>query len=235
MKIVVLILATLTVYHPILTFGEQHPREYQSHQSIITAVERYLNKQTRDFGGQNTIEITPLDHRLRLKHCADKIETFSPPGANIIGKTTVGVRCTTPHPWTLYVSANISNYQLVAVASKDLKRGTVISSNSVMLDKRDTSSLLRGHFASLNEVIGQTTRRSIQRNQVFTPNSLTAPKSIRRGQTVTILAGNENIQVRMKGKALRHGNPGDLIPVQNLTSKKKLQARVISEGTVRID
>jgi flagella basal body P-ring formation protein FlgA len=201
----------------------------------LKATETHLNKQATNLAGSITIELTPLDHRLRLKQCSENLETFSPPGANSIGKTTVGVRCGGTNPWKLYVSANIMIKQPVAVALRDLGRGTVITKHDVILEERDTSNLLRGHFNSLGEIIGHTLRRSIRREQVITPNSLIARKTIRRGQPVNILAGNNNIQVSMKGKALRNGNPGDLIPVQNLTSKKKLQARVISAGTVRID
>jgi flagella basal body P-ring formation protein FlgA len=235
MKIFLLFLPTLLLSHSIMSFDEQHSYQYQSHQSIMTAAKTYLKEQTTDFGGKITIEVSPLDHRLRLNHCDDHLETFSPPGANEIGKTTVGVRCNSPNPWTLYVSANVKNKQPVVVTLRDLHRSAVINSDDVRLDERDTSGLLRGRFDSLSEVIGRTLRRSIRRNQVVTPGSLVAEKTIKRGQAITILAGNKYIQVRMKGKALRTGNPGDLIPVQNLTSKKKLEARVISAGTVRID
>jgi flagella basal body P-ring formation protein FlgA len=39
----------------------------------------------------------------------------------------------------------------------------------------------------------------------------------------------------MQGKAMKNGNPGDLIPVVNVKSKKKLQARVISAGLVEVN
>ena len=235
MKISVPILASLLLTNSILLFGGQPPYAYQSHQSIVAAVKNYLKEQTTALEGKTTIEVSAVDHRLRLNRCAEKLETFSPPGANTVGKTTVGVRCSSPNPWTLYLSANITNNQLVAVAVKDLHRGTVIDSDDIALAERDTSSLLRGHFVSLDEISGRTLRRTLRRDQVITPNSLVAEQTIKRGQAVTILAGNDGIQVRMKGKALRNGNPGDLIPVQNLTSKKKLEARVMSAGTVRVD
>jgi flagella basal body P-ring formation protein FlgA len=235
MRIYIFLLPILILSHATLSFGEQRPHAYQSHQSIVEAVETYLYRQTTETGGKITIEVSPPDHRLRLNHCEVKLETFSPPGANSIGKSTVGVRCRRPTPWTLYISAIIKHNQEVVVALKDLTRGTVINSRDVMLEDRDTSSLLRGYFDSLTDVIGHTLKRSIRRGQALTPGSLVARKTIRRGQAVTILAGNKSIQVRMKGKALRNGNPGDLIPVQNLTSKKKLEARVISAGTVKID
>ena len=64
---------------------------------------------------------------------------------------------------------------------------------------------------------------------------LVANKTVRRGEQITIVSAIGNIEVRSRGKALRDGNPGDLIPVQNARSKKKLQARVVSSGIVEID
>lgn len=218
-----------------ITSTDADSYQYQPHATIMAAAETHLQNSVTQLSGNAEIEILPLDHRLRLNRCEESLETFSPPGANSSGKTTVGVRCSNPNPWTLYVSANIAINRPVVVALKDLNRGTVISAENIELTMRDTSSLLRGHFNALSEVIGKTLKRSVRRDQVITPSGLIVEKTIQRGQGITILSGNGNIQVRMKGKALRNGNPGDLIPVQNLASKKKLEARVVSAGIVRID
>ena len=215
--------------------GHAESFDSQSHEMIIAAVEEHLHKSASHNDGTAKIDITPFDHRLRVNHCDEALETFSPPGAKSTGKTIVGVRCSNPNPWTLYVSANIIIENLVVIATRDLDRGTVISANDVALAKRETNRLLRGHFNSIDEVTNRTLKRSVRRHQVITPSKLIAMKTIKRGEQITILAGNGNVQVRMIGKALRHGNPGDLIPVQNMTSKRKLEARVVSAGIVRID
>jgi flagella basal body P-ring formation protein FlgA len=75
----------------------------------------------------------------------------------------------------------------------------------------------------------------LRRGKVITPSSLVAHKTIKRGEQVTILAGTGGIEVRMRGKAMKNGNPGDLIPVINIKSKKKLQARVVSAGLVKVN
>jgi len=64
---------------------------------------------------------------------------------------------------------------------------------------------------------------------------LVAQKTIRRGEQITILSAIGPIEVRSQGKALRDGNSGDLIPVVNTASKKKLEARVLSSGLVSVD
>jgi flagella basal body P-ring formation protein FlgA len=116
-----------------------------------------------------------------------------------------------------------------------LSRGAPIEPSDIKLVERDTSNLLRGHFDALNQVVGRTLKRSLRRDQVITPSLLVVWKTIKRGQEITILAGSGGVEVRMKGKAMRSGNPGELIPIQNLSSKKKLDARVVSAGIVRID
>ena len=207
----------------------------QSHAAIIAAAKTHLLQATSHMTQKSTIDITPLDHRLRLIQCDTPLETFSPAGASTRGRTTVGVRCSSPKPWTLYVSANIGLQGAVVVATHDLSRGSAIGPDDVRLMERDTSHLLRGYFDALDQVVGRTVKRTLHRDQVITPNLLRAHKTISRGQKVTILAGSAGIEVRMQGKALRQGNPGDLIPVQNMASKKKLEARVISAGTVRVN
>jgi flagella basal body P-ring formation protein FlgA len=64
---------------------------------------------------------------------------------------------------------------------------------------------------------------------------LVVRKTIKRGDPVTIVAGAGGIQVRMQGKAMKQGNPGDLITVMNSKSKKKVEARVVSKGLVMVD
>jgi flagella basal body P-ring formation protein FlgA len=95
--------------------------------------------------------------------------------------------------------------------------------------------LLRGYYGSADEVVGRIPKRTLRRGKVITPSSLVVQNTIRRGEQVTILAAAGSIEVRMIGKAMKNGNPGDLIPVINVKSKKKLQARVITEGLVKVN
>ena len=47
---------------------------------------------------KTVITVGRLDSRLELKRCEQPLETFLAPGADLVGKTTVGVRCTSPNP-----------------------------------------------------------------------------------------------------------------------------------------
>ncbi|MEW8027752.1 MAG: flagellar basal body P-ring formation chaperone FlgA [Candidatus Thiodiazotropha sp.] len=208
---------------------------HQSHDSIVAAVKDYLLQTVANQNHDAKIVITPLDHRLKLRQCDTPLKAFSPPGGSKMGRTSVGVRCESPAPWSLYVSAKVGLELPVVIANRDLARGQAITTTDVKLEISDTTQLLRGYYESVDEVVGRTLKRVLRRGRIVTPTSLMVQKTVSRGEQVTILAGVGGIEVRMHGKAMKNGNPGDLIPVVNVKSKKKLQARVISEGLVKVN
>ena len=110
-----------------------------------------------------------------------------------------------------------------------------IGPDDLKLEVMDTTHLLRGHFTDIDELLGSRLKRTLRRGRVVTPSMLVEQKSVRRGEQITILSALGTIEVRSRGKALRDGSPGDLIPVQNLSSKKRLQARVVSPGLVSVE
>jgi flagella basal body P-ring formation protein FlgA len=204
----------------------------QTHASIHAVVESYLTAEFSQEESQLVIKLTPLDHRLKLTQCESPLQAFDPPGGISMGRTTVGISCQRPKPWTIYVSANVGMEMPVIIAKRDIGRGSPISKEDLSLEVMNTSHLLRGHFSSFEEVSGRTLKRTLRRGQVVTPSMLKVKKTIKRGEQITILASAGPIEVRSRGKALKSGNPGDLIPVVNLASKKKLQARVVEAGLV---
>ncbi|MEW8295308.1 MAG: flagellar basal body P-ring formation chaperone FlgA [Candidatus Thiodiazotropha sp.] len=209
--------------------------ESHSHAAIIGAVEGYLLQTVANGNSRAKIDVTPLDHRLKLRQCDTPLQAFSPPGGSKMGRTSVGIRCETPAPWSIYVSARVALEIPVVSAIRDLARGQAITRADVALETMDTTRLLRGYYESIDEVVGRTVKRRLARGKAVTPSLLVVQKTIKRGEQVTIVAATGSIEVRMQGKAMKNGNPGDLIPVVNVKSNKKLQARVVSEGLVRVD
>ncbi|MET0070824.1 MAG: flagellar basal body P-ring formation chaperone FlgA [Candidatus Thiodiazotropha sp.] len=209
--------------------------ESHSHAAIIEAVEGYLLQTVANGNNRAKIDVTPLDHRLKLRQCDTPLQAFSPPGGSKMGRTSVGIRCESPAPWSIYVSARVALEIPVVSAIRDLARGQAITRADVALETMDTTRLLRGYYESIDEVVGRTVKRRLARGKAVTPSLLVVQQTVKRGEQVTIVAATGTIEVRMQGKAMKNGNPGDLIPVVNVKSNRKLQARVVSEGLVRVD
>ncbi|MCF6280865.1 MAG: flagellar basal body P-ring formation protein FlgA [Candidatus Polarisedimenticolaceae bacterium] len=181
------------------------------------------------------ITIGRLDSRLRLKQCDKPLSTFSPPGRQTTGRTTVGVRCEGSKPWTIYVSAQVGIIEQIVVANRNIPRGTRLTAGDLRLDARDTTKLHRGYLTEISQAVNKTITKMVRRDTPISPNKISASLVIKRGTEVTILSHIGTIEVRMKGTALGSGAIGDRIKVRNNRSKRQINALIISSRLVRVD
>lgn len=212
--------------------------EIQSHNAIKSTAEIFIMSQLDSnlIGGMDVeITISRLDPRLKLRQCQRPLEPFLPPGANLSGNTSIGVRCEDYKPWSLYVSAKITKYTDVYVATRYLPRGAKIKKSDIILKRNNISNLPIGYITDLDNILGKVLRRSLPHNKVVSPNALIEPVLVQRGQKVTIIAQNTVVKVHMKGKALKNGSEGEVIRVQNLSSKRIIEGKVMSAGVVDVN
>jgi flagella basal body P-ring formation protein FlgA len=64
---------------------------------------------------------------------------------------------------------------------------------------------------------------------------LRAPRSVRRGDQVTIAMGAGGISVQMGGVAMRDGGIGDRIPVKNSNSSRIVEGVIQDGGIVDVE
>ena len=182
-----------------------------------------------------TVSIGSIDTRLTLPACDNSLDAFLPPGANIIGKTTIGVRCQTPRPWTLYVPAKVTSFSQVLATNAPLRRGHIISAEDVSLETRDSSSLNRAYLSSPEDAIGKVLKRNLARNALLSNTILAEPNIISKGQQVDLQAGGRGLQVSVTGIALSGGAIGEKIRVKNLSSSKIVEGTILGSGAVQAD
>jgi len=206
----------------------------QSHESIQEAARSYASANVSGYSVPPTVTVSRLDSRLRLPKCNLPLEAFSPPAGRKLGKTTVGVRCTGDKPWSLYISVMVSLYSDVVIATHSLSRGAVLTAADLTLEKKDIARLRGRYFSDPARAVGKALKRNLQRGRTLDPQHIITPDTIKKGSKVIILAHSDKIQVRMPGKALSSGAKGTLIRVQNIKSKKELEAIVMSPGVVKV-
>ncbi|MGR9105728.1 MAG: flagellar basal body P-ring formation chaperone FlgA [Gammaproteobacteria bacterium] len=207
---------------------------YETHSKIQSAVTRYIESNLRHHYSKIGIEIQAMDPRLKLPRCQSEMELFFPPGQAEIGPLTVGVRCRQPKPWLIYTRALVSAFGPVVVTKKSLRKGTVIAEQDIGLEEMDLSRIHQPVFHEAGAVLGQETTRSLAAGSVLTAHKLSVPNAVRRGQQVIILAKNKGMQIRMSGKALSDGSPGQRVAVKNLSSGRIVEGNVREAGIVEI-
>lgn len=207
---------------------------------LIDAATAFLEQSVTDYlqrsqiEGRHEVKINRLDPRLRLAQCDVPLTTKLESPAQPIGRTTVRVSCEGSAPWSVFVPAQVHLYRQVIVASRPLKRESVLGTEDVTLAERDVGLLNQGYMTALDQVVGNKLTRGSQPHQVITQNQISLAEIVRRGDQVVISAKNSAINVRMPGEALSDGALGEQIRVKNSRSGRTIKARVVGAGQVEV-
>lgn len=208
--------------------------EWQTLDSLEQAAEAGLRARVPAVAPGERLEIAVgrIDRRLRLAACAEPVQTTLPAGARLRGRTTLLLSCPQPS-WKIHVSATISHYAPVLVARVTLARDLPISASQIELQERDLGRLSHAALRDAEAVIGRLPSRQIQAGQVLNPRLIEAPSLVRRGERVTISAGDQRFQIRMRGEALGDAARGERVRVKALGSQRVIEATVVAAGEVR--
>ncbi len=207
----------------------------QSLDSIRQAARAFAREQARSqVKGSVQVSVSHPDSRLRLPRCSQPLRAFLPPGGRLVGNISVGVRCDTSRPWTLYVPVTVSVRRRVVVLRHAMARGQTLSAGDLTLRTRNLAQLSFGYLTSLSAATGDRLLRPAQAGTVLNPSMLQAPLMVHRGQTVTLIAGSGGLSVEMSGKALANGAMGDVVHVQNVHSQQVVAGVVTGQGQVRV-
>lgn len=194
------------------------------------AVAAYLERS--EIQARHAIEIQQLDPRLRLPACDQDLTATLESPAQPAGRVTVRVRCEGASPWTIFVQAKVHIYRNVLIASRPLKRASVLGEADLKLAERDLGLLNQGYLTSIEQAAGKKLTRQLLTDQVLVPIHLQQAEVIRKGDQVVITARSAGISVRMSGEALTDGALGEQIRVRNLGSGRAIKVRVTGPGQV---
>ena len=122
----------------------------------------------------------------------------------------------------------------VVVAVGNLNTGEIISAGAVRLEAMDAGKLQPGYLTDLSKVIGMQIRQAVTPGSVLFERSLTRPILVKQGEMIRIAARIGEIEVSAGGVAMTQGAVGDLIRVQNLTTKRFLTGRVQEDKSVLV-
>lgn len=83
-------------------------------------------------------------------------------------------------------------------------------------------------------VIGKAARRPLRAGAPVEAHDVAAPIVVRAGEMITVSFQQDGISLALQGKALGAGGAGDVINVQNTSSKKTIQAVVTGPGQAMV-
>lgn len=183
----------------------QDPVTLQAH------AERFLQTQTAGLPGKVTIQVKPP--RSALPACA-ALDAFQPAGSRSIGKTTVGVRCLAPNPWTVYLPAQVRVIGQYALTSQPLPANHVLTAADFTLREGDLGSLPADVVSDAGTMLGYRTVSGLAAGAPLRNALLRPPLAVQQGQTTRLVLNGPGFSVQSEGQALANASRGDRVRVK---------------------
>lgn len=188
-------------------------QERQDLGHLQALVENYLRRESAGLPGSVAFTVRPLDPRLSMPHCPSP-EAFLPPGSRLWGRTTVGVRCTAPVPWTVYAAVTVEVHTEYVVSARPLGWGELLSLQDLTVVRGDIARLPAGAIVDPMQAVGKHMGMALAAGQVLRVDMLRAPVVVTQGQGVKLVTQGPGFRVSSEGRALANAAEGQTVPVR---------------------
>lgn len=183
-----------------------------------SALDNFLQTQTQGLPGKVSYTYGQLDQHSRLAAC-NAYEPFLPASSRLWGKTTVGVRCLAPNPWTAYVPVQVSIVSHYLVAARQLVPGQKIDAGDFSSQTGDLGALPVSVLTDPAQAVGKTVKLGIATGQPLRAEWLTAPWAVQQGQSVRLVSSGDGFSVSNEGKALNNAIDGQVTQVRTASGQ----------------
>ncbi|WP_420477228.1 flagellar basal body P-ring formation chaperone FlgA [Noviherbaspirillum sp. ST9] len=201
----------------------------QDTSAIRQTVEQFLRVQTAGLPGEVNLSVGSVDARTNLPQCAEP-QAFMPNGSRIWGKTTVGVRCMAPSPWTIYVSATVQVMGEYVITAAPLAQGHTIGTTDIVKIKGDLTALPNGIVTDTNQAIGRTIAISLPSGAPLRGDSLRSQPAVQQGQSVRVVSSGPGFRVTAEARALNNASEGQI--AQARTASGQVVSGIAKAGGV---
>lgn len=185
-------------------------------------------------GFRSEFEVGNIDPRFNKKPCNLPLRFSLNRSPMIQSNITVLSECKDDTPWKLYITAKFNVFGKVVYSANAIPKGRTIQASDLELKEEIINKNYYASFNNTKDILGMIAKRTIRHGSVIQANTLQAPKLVKRGDDVVIMASTQGIMIRMRGTAMQDGELGQQISVKNNQSERVVKARVSDTGLVNV-
>jgi flagella basal body P-ring formation protein FlgA len=185
----------------------------QNVNALRGVAEQFLLTQTAGLPGEVSVKVGAVDPRTALANCPAP-EAFLQPGARAWGKTTVGVRCTAPGSWTIYLQAQVNVKAEYVAAAVPLAQGQAVEQSQLMMVKGDIASMPNGIVTDMAQAVGRTPAVSLAAGTPLRLDTLRSKPVVQQGQAVRLTLAGKGFSVSSEGRAIGTAGEGQVVQVR---------------------
>jgi flagellar basal body P-ring formation protein FlgA len=234
LSLIALLSATLLAASPGLAQGTQGAPAgaRQNLNALKHVVEQFLQTQAAGLPGVVSVKVGAIDPRTAVASCPAP-EAFLQPGARAWGKTTVGVRCTAPSNWTLFIQAQVNVTADYVAAALPLAQGQPIEQGQLVLVKGDIAAMPNGIVTDMAQAVGRTPTVSLAAGTPLRLDTLKSKPVVQQNQAVRLVLSGNGFSVSADGKAIGTAGDGQVVQVRT-PSGSIVSGTARTGGTVEV-
>lgn len=213
----------------------------QDHTQIRNVIASFVEQQTAALPGKVTYQVSEIDRRIVLHRC-DELEAFLPAGSQLIGKTSIGVRCLSSaseadgrssrkNGWSIFVPVQIRLSLNLLTSARQLPPGHTLQEQD--LASQATETTRAAGFTDPKQVLGKVLRYGIAAGQVLREDMLRESYSVTQGQIVQLTAQGNGFSIHGEGVALNNASEGQTVQVR-VASGRVISGNARADGVVEI-
>jgi len=132
------------------------------------------------------------------------------------------------------VKANVYYINKIPVLLENKRKGDIISSDDIGYLNMRSYDVTSNTITDINHVVGKTPRNSIDAMSPILASDLALPTLVKKGDMVIMKLKTPTIALTTQGYAVENGREGELIKIENISSKNVISALVTGEREVTI-
>ncbi|CAH0300402.1 Flagella basal body P-ring formation protein FlgA [Massilia sp. Bi118] len=198
---------------PLLTQAAPGVPARQDANALRAVAEQFLLTQAAGLPGEVSVKVGAVDPRTALAGCPAP-EAFLQPGARAWGKTTVGVRCSAPSVWTIFIQAQVNVKAEYVAAAVPLAQGQPVEQGQLMLVKGDIAAMPNGIITDMAQAIGRTPTVSLAAGTPLRLDTLKSKPVVQQNQAVRLVLNGNGFSVSSEGRAIGTAGEGQVVQVR---------------------
>ncbi len=179
-------------------------------QSLADEAERLLREraqpQADTLGAEIEVRIPTLLSRAGDAPCP--AEVFLPSTSRPWGKTHVGLRCADSN-WTIRVPAEVALNAVVAVPSRAIRAGDVLSAGDWTMLNMNVAGWRRGVTVDESLLLGAKVTRPLRQGEPISPDALTSSVQVLVGDPVSVTLVGRGFSVKTEGQIVQQASVGE--------------------------
>jgi flagella basal body P-ring formation protein FlgA len=199
--------------------------------SMRSPEQKLKNYITRDFGGQGRVEVEKVFMKTLVPQDAAVIAVEPRPAVGLVNFEMAWQEDGVLRQ--AYGSASVKIYAPIVVAKTVIRNNESFTKDNCTLQEREISPYkVTGYYDRLENLKTFRVKGYVTPGTVISPNHTQPPFLVSSGESVELVRESPTLRLSIRAKALENGRENQWIRVENLSTRKIIQAKVINQGEV---